>query len=353
MHINEQRVARGEVGDPAVRRMRVCHYAPEADRVEGGIRTSIQNQLGALATTDVEVVGELDPSVDILHLNLLGPRSLAAMAKARRRGIPVVAHAHTTGEDFRDSIRGANLLAPVVDRYARAVYGRADRVVAPSTYTKGLLEGRGLGPPIDVVSNGVDPERLDGWGDLEAGTDDFTVVNLGLVFERKGLPDWNATARELPDVAFRWYGPELPGLLRARGTRKLVEAAPPNASFPGFAEDVRTVFAEGDVFFFPTREENQGMSLLEAAWCGRPIVVRDIATYEGWLEDGVHCLKADGPEGFAAAIDRLRSDPDLREELGRNARAMAEDHDLEAVGGDLVDVYRRAGGEAGAPEVEA
>lgn len=323
--------------------IRVCHYAPEADRVEGGIRTSIQNQRRALATTpDVTVEPSFSPDADLLHLNLVGPRSLYGLARARRRGLPVVMHAHTTGEDFRDSIRGSNLLAPVVDRYTQAVYRRADRIVAPSPYTRDLLGGKGLGTPISVVSNGVDADRLEGWEDLqpEAGRDRFTVVNLGLVFERKGLPAWTDTARRLPEVDFRWYGPELPGLLRARGTRQLVEAAPGNAAFPGYAEDVRTVFAESDVFFFPTREENQGMSLLEAAWCGRPIVVRDIPTYEDWLEDGVHGLKADDAQGFAAAIDRLRGDPDLREELGRNARKMAEDHSLQAVGRDLTAVYR-------------
>jgi glycosyltransferase involved in cell wall biosynthesis len=41
------------------------------------------------------------------------------------------------------------------------------------------------------------------------------------------------------------------------------------------------------------------------------------------LRDGEHALVADDPAGFAEAVDRVLSDPDLRRRLGRRARELA------------------------------
>lgn len=324
--------------------MRVCHFTEREGMVLGGIQTSLRNQRRALEDLDgVELVRDPDEPHDVLHLNLLGPRSMLRMWRAKRAGTPVLVHAHTTAEDFRDSMRFSNLLAPLVDRYTRFVYERADALVAPSAYTARLLRSKGLTPPVHVVSNGIDPGRLAGWETVdppEPGLDErFVVMNLGLVFERKGLATWTELARRMPDAAFRWYGPRLSRWLRSGRTTRLVRDAPANAAFPGFLDDVRQAFRGADVLCFPTHEENQGMSLLEAAWCSIPVVVRDIPTYEGWLTHGKDCLKADDVDGFQEHLEALRDDPGLREKLGRNARAMAREHTLEAVGAELGRVY--------------
>lgn len=319
--------------------MRVYHCTDVERWIKGGIKSAIRQQRKALDAAGVEYVTEEPEEYDVLHLNTLGPRSIRAFRSAQKRGIPVVMHTHTTGEDFKRSMRFSNVLAPAVDRYTAFFYRRADRLIAPSQHTETVLRSKGL-DGISVVSNGVDTERLDGFASLE-GTDAFTAINLGLVFERKGLSDFIATGKELPDVRFRWYGPRLNRLLASYTTNRRIRKAPANVRFPGFIDDIREAFAEADVFFFPTREENQGISLLEAAYCGVPIVVRDIPTYDGWLEHGTDCLKADDVHGFVAALRRLKEDPALREELGENARAMAEEHTLDVVGEELRSVYER------------
>jgi glycosyltransferase involved in cell wall biosynthesis len=100
------------------------------------------------------------------------------------------------------------------------------------------------------------------------------------------------------------------------------------------------------VFFWPSKNENEGIALLEAMSCGKPLVIRDIPTYD-WLDDETHCLKDDGASAdgttadrdFASQLDRLR-DSDLREELGTNAAEKSREFELDAVGEDLVSLYR-------------
>lgn len=324
--------------------MRVCHFT-EMDRfLSGGIKSSIRHQRKALADTPVEVTKNPYDDHDVLHLNLIGPRSAYHLLRARRNGTPVVFHVHSTGEDFRHSFRFSNLLAPAFDRYARGLYNRADMLLPVSRYTRDYLREGGVDVPMDVISNGVEADKLDGYDDLDGVREkhdvrDLAVVNLGFVFERKGLSDYVSVADRFPDLDFRWFGKKMSGLFTSRTTNRAVRRAPDNVRFTGFVEDVREAFATGDIFFFPSHAEHQPIALLEALYCGMPIVLRDIPQFEGWLEHGTHCLKGDSVDEFAAHIERLRDDPELREELGQNAAALGQEHTLTRVGTHLQDVY--------------
>jgi len=151
----------------------------------------------------------------------------------------------------------------------------------------------------------------------------------------------------MPDTDFVWFGFLNPlgggstSILQGRKTVNLVETAPDNCQFTGYIDDIRGAYAAGDIFYFPTRNENQGIALLEAMACGKPVVTRDIPTYEGWLAHDEHCLKAGNVAGFKQALRRLIEDDGLRERIGANAADLAGEHSLEAVGDRLVAAYDR------------
>jgi glycosyltransferase involved in cell wall biosynthesis len=199
----------------------------------------------------------------------------------------------------------------------------ADHLICPSEHTAAVLD-RYCDTPRTVISNGYDPDKLAGHEALREryldryDLDPPVVFMVGHVIERKGLSTFVDTAERLPEIDFVWFGYLNPGggtldrVLRSRKTTSHVKRAPENCTFTGYVDDVRGAFAAGDVFFFPTKNENEGMALLEAMATGAAPVVSDIPTFD-WLADGETCLKADGD--FEAPIRRLVDDADLRERL--------------------------------------
>jgi len=327
----------------------VWHATGSAALIEGGVKVSAMQQRVALDAAGVTYVTGRPDDYDVLHLNFPGPASLAALAHAKATGRPVVIHAHSVGENLAGTYRFSNLVAPAFQAYFRWFFRQADVVIAVSPYMRDRLAANGIDPArgadVEVVSNGVDGDALDGFDGLTGLAEKYeaeppVVVNLAQVYELKGVPEFVATGAALSDLDFRWFGPKH-RYLAPRETKRTVAAAPDNVRFPGFVEDKREAFALGDVFFFPTRRDNQPLSILEALYCGMPIVTRDIPAFDGWLEDGVHCLKGSDVDDFVDAIARLRDDPDLRARLSANARALAEEHTLETVGADLARIYER------------
>jgi glycosyltransferase involved in cell wall biosynthesis len=93
--------------------------------------------------------------------------------------------------------------------------------------------------------------------------------------------------------------------------------------FMGFTEDVAAVWRRADIFVLPARSrEGMPRALLEAASCGRAIVVTDVPGCRHFVRDGVEGLvvpPGDAP-ALADALETLARDPVLRERLGRSAR---------------------------------
>jgi 1,2-diacylglycerol-3-alpha-glucose alpha-1,2-glucosyltransferase len=339
--------------------MKISHPSTRIP-LEGGIKTSIPNQRKALDEQGISYTPRYSRNSDVLHLNVLTPGGYIQLRQAKKSDIPVVIHTHEIGENFRESYRFSTLLSPAVRRYVDFFYQRADHLIAPTEYAKQTLEQRGLETSISVVSNGIEPERFAGVstgeynpnsvpnpGDTKQNsnnndTDDrLSVINTSILFERKGLTDFTAVARELDDVDFVWYGPQFNRILTGSSVHKTVQNAPNHCVFPGFVDDVRDAYAAGDVFFYPTKSETEGMSVLEAAYCELPIVTRDIPVYDSLLEHGVHCLKGNSVDEFRRHIELLQGNPELREQLGKNARELAEQYTLDMIGERLETVYHR------------
>jgi len=330
--------------------MRVSHYFEWERFITGGHAQSVANQRTVLDRHGVAYTTRPDLSADLLHLNNMGPRSLYHARRARRRGVPVLVHAHQTAEDFEESFALSNWLAKPMRPYLEHAYGYADHLVCPSEFNAAEMERYAPEVPRTVISNGFDPGKVAGHDDPDLRAtyldrydlEPPVVFMVGHVIERKGLRTFVETARQLPDLDFAWFGYLNPGggtvdrLLRSRETTKLVNAAPDNCTFTGYVEDIAGAYAAGDVVFWPSKNENEGMALLEAMACGKPAVVRDIPTYE-WLEDGTHCLKA--TEAFVEPLRRLTENEALRAQIGANAAEKSEAFTLETVGEDLVALY--------------
>jgi len=331
---------------------KISHYFEWEDSITGGHSQSVRNQRKILESRGIDYTTEPDLDCDILHLNNMGPKSIYYARKARKNDVPVVIHTHQTAEDFRDSFAFSNLLSHPMKPYLKYAYSLADYLICPSDYNRNLIEDY-ADVPKSVVSNGFDPEKLEGCDSEELRKEYLekydleppVVFMVGHVLEKKGLDSFIETAEKLPQMDFAWFGflnPTGGGpadrIIRKRSTKKKVDNSPENCTFTGYVEDIAGAFAAGDIFFFPTHEENEGMALLEAMSCGKPPVVRNIGTFE-WLENGKTAMKADG--NFEEKLEKVAENGELRQRIGENAREKSEDFELENVGENLVEVYRK------------
>ncbi len=335
--------------------MRVLNYLElEGKLTRSGIGTATKNQRNALNLTDIDVVSDpwnsknniaLNSSnIDVVHCNLFGPGSLAVSQFAKNRNIPLILHAHVTAEDFSDSFRGSNNLAPLLKKYLRWFYSLADYVLCPSNYTKTILDTYPIKSPIKAISNGIDASSLTGFESLRHNYRDMynlsgpAIFSVGNVFERKGLTTFCELAKQT-DHNFIWFGPYAKGPYASKVVRGWTQNPPENLTFTDWIEDKRGAYAAGDIFCFPSKVENQGLSVLEAMACGKAVILSDIPVFQEYYTHGKDCLMCHSVGEFKQSVDLLCEDSTLRDKLGKNAQKTAQKHDLNSLSHNLEDIY--------------
>lgn len=324
--------------------MKVCVYLESgySSNWSGGIRRAHDNQIKALKSAGVHVTTDPRESFDVLHLHSVGPASLYLAERYNGRR-PIVIHSHTTAEDFANSFRMSDHIAPYLGRYLRFFYAKADMLIAPSAYARDVLQRYELDRPIEVVSNGVDVRRFAPnrrkrlIGRARYGLEGVVPFSVGLVFLRKGVDVFCEVARLAPEYTLAWFG-RIHKAVKL-DTLRVIESAPENVLFTGYVEDVVEAYASGDVFFFPSSVENEGIAVLEAAACGKPLVLRDADCFAGRFQHGVNCLKGNTAEEFAELIRQVGEDPDLAARLSQGSLELARAHALELIGQRLRSIY--------------
>ena len=314
---------------------------------KSGVGQAIRHQRECLRRSGVATTSRWTRDTVAVHVNTVLPDSVLAAAGARLRGRKVVYYGHSTMEDFKGSFKGSNLLAPLFRRWILFCYSLGDVVLTPTEYSKRLLEGYGLKKPIYSISNGVDTHffapdasrrevfrKRYGLRDGEKA-----VVSVGHTIARKGLPEFLALARSLPQTRFLWFGWTDPRLIPQEIAAEM-KNAPENVLFPGYVgrEELRDAYCGADVFAFMSHEETEGIVVLEALACGIPTVIRDIPVYDGWLCHAQNIYKASNQVEFQQYVSGLL-DGELPD-LTAAGCAVAEARSLEQVGTRLREIYR-------------
>lgn len=327
---------------------KVCIYVECAKGLEkSGVGRAAHHQERVLDMMGIPYTRSLKDDYDILHVNTVFLKSYFVAKKAKKQGKPVIYHAHSTEEDFRNSYMFTNLVAPIFGWWIKKCYALGDRILTPTPYSRQLLLNYGLKNPIVPVSNGIDLSFFE--RNEKAGMDfrtaygfsmeDKVVISVGLYLERKGLLDFVELAKRMPDVHFVWFGHSDLWTVPAK-IRKAVRTELPNLHFAGYVPPavLRGAYSGADLFFFPTHEETEGIVLLEALATRTPVLVRDIPIYQEWLTDGINCYKASDIDGMQQKIGDILSGklPSLAEAGYKVAR----ERDIHKVGELLAEQYR-------------
>lgn len=282
----------------------------------------------AVRSSDAEIVlfGATYP------LGLLGP-GLA------RRGIPYLSAAH--GFEYWLSI------APGTHALMRRATSRASRVpVMCSAFIARVV--RTAVPdrvPVSVMYPGADTDAfhpglpVDDLRERHGLGDRPVVVCVSRLVPRKGqdvlIRGIGSVRRRVPEAVLVVVGG---GPYRAALEGMAAELAPAGSVvFTGQVpeEDLPRYYRLGDVFAMPCRNrlggfevEGWGNVFIEAAACGRPVVVGDSGGAREALVDGETGVLVDGTDvdAVADAVAGLLADPARAESLGRAGRERVERH---------------------------
>ncbi|BAK98236.1 1,2-diacylglycerol-3-glucose glucosyltransferase [Oscillibacter valericigenes Sjm18-20] len=279
-----------------------------------GVGQAVLHQQEMLSGAGISSTERFVPEARTVHVNTVLPDAPLAALRAHLAGKKVVYYGHSTEEDFRNSFKGSNLLAPLFRRWIKFCYERGDVVITPTPYSKQLLESYGIRRPIYALSNGVDTDffapssarRKAFRKKYGIGEQEKAVLSVGHYIARKGLLEFVDMARKLPNIRFFWFGYTNLDLV-PHEIRQAITEAPPNLVFPGYVDraELRDAYCGCDVFAFMSHEETEGIVVLEALACGIPTVVRDIPVYRDWLTDGISVCKAKDNWDFLRKVSDL------------------------------------------------
>jgi len=333
--------------------MKICLYSEGMKEMEffsiSGITVAFKNFQTALDRAGIKYTTNIFEEFDILHINQpLGLKSPLYSGYFRRRGKRIVVHGHTVPEDFKESFMASNDIYPLLKKIFPSFYRYADVAMCPSPYAAKILRKHlGKRKRIEVVSNGVDVKKYRHseakrrkYRKNEKIGDKTLVISVGHVIKRKGCEDFAKIALDMKDREFRWFGTIYPPfMVRYPEVEAYIKKPPKNLRFTGFFNDIVMAYSAADILLFPSKLETQGIVILEAAAMGKPIIVRDIPAYEGWLFHGKNCLKAKNNSEFKKYIRLIERDSKLRQKLSVNALRLASENSLENIGKRLRQIY--------------
>ncbi len=289
----------------------------------------------------------LEEEFDIVHAHDWMTFKAAKLIK-EKTGKPMVVHVHATEFD-----RSGNNPNPYVYAIEKEGMDYADRIIAVSAYTKGIISERyNINPSkVKVVHNAVEHEivKLKNMPDLGSKI----VLFLGRLTLQKG-PDYflKAAKRILekePDVRFIVAGK---GDMRNR----LIEMASSmgiakNVLFAGYLDKEMTEMAYelANVYVMPSVSEPFGITPLEALKHSTPVI---ISRQSGVSEVLSHCIKVDfwDVEKLASTILSVLAYPSLRRVMGFNGREEVAGMSWDESARKCVDVYNEL---ITAPELSA
>lgn len=329
--------------------MKVKLYFGALDKIShSGIGRAFVHQKRALDLAGVDYITHEDQDMDydILHINTVLPDSFPEIIHAKMNGKKVIYHAHSTEEDFRNSFLFSNALSGIFKRWLVFLYSKADYILTPTPYSKSLLTSYQLEKPIKAISNGIDLEeytptkiQIEQFNQkYQINQDDIVIISVGWLFERKGFDTFIEVAKLLPNYKFFWFG----DVEKSRPTFKiqmLINHLPPNVILPGYVDGniIKGAYGRSNIFFFPSREETEGIVVLEALASKCDVLLRDIPVFDPWLENGRDCYKASDEQGFVEMIQKM-----IHEEvpsLIENGYQVAKERQLDIIGQELLDVY--------------
>ena len=286
----------------------------------------------------------LEEKIDVVHIVLPMSGAIVALFAARSLGLKIVAHSHSQPENL--FMEMPKILQPVLgnlwNKYLSWAYGKAHALIYPTELARSLLDKlSSKQQPSEVISNGINLKefRPIGIGDFMARfkipEGGIKLLFVGRLFPEKSI---DTLIKAMPQIVEKYPSThamivggghlreKLEKLSRTLGMSKHI-------TFLGLVSEEDKILAYNacDIFILPSLAELEGMAVLEAMGCGKPIIVSDAEmSASRYFVDGNGLLfKTRDHADLAQQILKLIGDPDLRKKFGDRSLVKSKDYDIE------------------------
>ncbi|MEY4078083.1 MAG: GDP-mannose-dependent alpha-mannosyltransferase [Pseudomonadota bacterium] len=240
---------------------------------------------------------------DLIHIATEGPLGWSAVQAAHTLRIPVTSDFRTNFHSYSKHYGMGWLSKPIV-AYLRKFHNRTACTMVPTHALQAQLSASGF-QNLRVVGRGVDTHIFHPGlrGQAFRNTwqaDDSTIVllSVGRLAAEKNLDLIVGTYKAMQDagrsvkLVFAGDGPY----------RGVLQSQCPDAIFMGMCNHTQLalLYANADLFLFPSLTETFGNVTLEALACGTPVLAFDCAAASELVEDGLNgwLVRSESPEDY-------------------------------------------------------
>ena len=282
---------------------------------------------------------------------------------AKETGAPIVHTYHTLYEQYATyvlPIKGVGEKA--VGTLSRLRLKEVKCIIAPTRKVEETLRSYGITSPIRVVPSGICLEQYAGRLTPEERSQrrqalgirdtDRVLLNLGRLGNEKNLDEligyFAQALKDTGDLKFLIVGdgPAREQLQKQAASLGIEE----NVIFTGMVppSQVQEYYQLGDVFVSASTSETQGLTYIEAAANGLPLLCRQDPCLRDVMVSGENGYDYTTPETFRQGLDAILADPQWREKAGRRSEQIAAAFGKDAFAAAVEEVYRMVAPDAAA-----
>ena len=255
--------------------------------------------------------------VAVIHVNSSNFWRPAELLAARLLGIPILAHYH------------------VINDQPTPAMAWCQAAIAVSHYTAEQSLPTAIYKP--VIYNPISLDRFDAGHSVRKefglSESDIVVVFLGQIRDIKGVQDFIAMARQIPNpeacflIAGECRDPKrFPGSYSAQDLENMA-GGDTRIRYIGYVKKVEDIYHTADIVVVPSRwQEPLGLISLEAGACRKPVVATRVGGIPEAVEDGVngYLVEPADVDELTARVMQLIADSALRNRLGEAGRGRVE-----------------------------
>jgi 1,2-diacylglycerol 3-alpha-glucosyltransferase len=295
-----------------------------------------------------------DEKIDIVHTMIPTPSAIISIRAAKQLRIPVVVHSHAQPENIflhLPKMLVSKRINDIFYKYLLWIYKQADYIVYPSEFARQLFIKFNIEVETAVISNGVDTDEY-----KKIDTEEFfkkfnlpkdvkKILYVGRMHPEKSLDTLIDSvpfiSNKIPNiqvyiVGFGHMEEKLKKHAKSLGLEKKI-------IFFGKLSDEDKILAFNacDLFVLPSLAELEGMVVLEAMACGKPILIanaKDSASTFFVSENGL-LFEPENPEDLARQAVKILSNDSLRSKMGDASLETSKKYDINESVSRLEEIY--------------